>query len=233
MNEYRPNLKLVVRLIVILSMIAASIIVWIGKGLDYGLATLGIALSMGALGSFLWWVFDNYAWRFQNRICKAICPQPNLNGRWEGVLDSPQVDGLKPIAVEIYQSFSCIRCDIWTDTNQSHSLTASLLSSSDNKRFRLSYLFDAEAPEHESDGHRHCGSVLLDYLLDGEPQLRGTYFTSRDLPQPSNANKTRGAIYLTLVSNSPTGKRTDFDSNKYAKLLPRKPTAGGIQQDPD
>jgi hypothetical protein len=145
-------------------------------------------------------LFAVYGWRL--RIFRRwLVPFPNLNGTWDGTIESTWIDpatnkalGPIPTTVRIRQSFLRISCVMQTGEMVSRSFLAGFWIDPEEQIRKLGYSYSSQPGlpiQHRSPPHE--GTALLDVIGDPPRELRGVYWTTR---------KTTGAISLSFTSRS-------------------------------
>lgn len=151
-----------------------------------------------AIYSVLHLLFAKWAWRF--RIFRGwLVPYPDLEGTWEGTLESTWVDpttGLRkpaiPIVLVIKQSFSSISCTMDTQESTSFSNAAQISTDDESGIVRLSYNYTNRPKATVRDRSEiHDGAAILRIVTEPQRALEGEYWTSR---------KTTGDMRLTFKS---------------------------------
>ncbi len=226
MIEFRPSWKAVVGALALLAVASSAVLYgWASKDWKVIWPVLATAFTVSGVVGFGWLFFNRWLWRVEcrkHRVLGFLAPQPDLNGRWVGVMRSPHIEALIPVAIEVCQTYATIDCQIWTGSNRSFTLSASLLCSQERRNFRLLYTFSAEASAgFESDDHRHIGTVVLE--LAGprrDARLAGWYFTDRNIPESSPARRTRGEMFLMFESKKTKGSLGGIQAEALAYLCP-------------
>lgn len=138
--------------------------------------------------TILYWVFDNWLWRWSIfRLLFAISA-PNLAGTWRGILKSNTNGKELDITLYIRQSWSKISVAISFDNSTSSSICATILCS--QALPKLIYTYENIPHHRESDTMtRHIGTAEL--TLNNNC-LNGNYFTSGD-------RKTEGQISVVRI----------------------------------
>lgn len=203
MKSYKLNLKSVIGIVGLLSLIIFSIVLVL-----LGEAELGhigeTLLHYGyiiAPVSILWVSLDNYFWhtKFFQSIRKSLNIPPDLRGRWEGILEN--ADGSQPqkFVIEVKQTLTSIRVHSFSAIANSKSILTEIASDGHEEHFMLGYLWQGEIGA--SSREIHQGEVFQGYTmlnLDEEEAprtLNGSYFTNR------KGMQTRGGIQLHWVSH--------------------------------
>ncbi len=130
---------------------------------------------IGAYG-FLYSLFDNFVWKWPLLRMLGIVDGPDLSGRWRGTLIS-SFDGKKevPAVLEITQTFSAIRVDMYFEKSSSTSLLASFVRER-NGQLALHYEYQNDPNEIADETMNvHYGSARLVYVQDRH-NLDGTYY---------------------------------------------------------
>jgi predicted pore-forming effector associated with SMODS systems len=151
-----------------------------------------------AVYSVLHLIFTSYAWRFP--ILQGwLVPYPDLEGTWEGFLESTWVDprtGLRiaavPVVLVIKQSFSSINCTMHSRESSSFSNTAQISPEDESDVLRLSYNYTNRPKAGVRDRSEiHDGAAILRIVTTPQRALEGEYWTGR---------KTTGDLRLTFRS---------------------------------
>lgn len=163
-----------------------------------------VSLVASIIGSVLV-VMANLIWRGIWRAVPILNRVffPDLNGKWEGSLQTTWVDPVTnqvppPIAtkVTIRQGILSITVKQRTDESDSWATRVIAEADADADRYRLWYSYSNKPKAAVS--HRSCdhdGIAWLEVSLSDDPnELRGQYFTSR---------RTSGDILLRRVSSDP------------------------------
>ena len=180
---------------VIIALAAISVLlVW---ALDVGLDAAGYEprwwLSVPSFGGFyavLYWLFDNHLWRWRLWRTTGLLKLPDLNGNWEGRVESSHGNGsTHEVAISITQRWSKLLVTFETEQSRSYSITATL-KFVDLANPELSYLY-VNQPKALAPGsmEMHRGTSSLE--LRGSV-LEGEYYTGR-------GRMTFGSIRLTRI----------------------------------
>ena len=141
-------------------------------------------------------LFVGYAWRW--RIFRGwLVPFPDLNGTWQGTLQSTWIDpktnqgiGPIPIIVSIKQTFIHLSCVVRTAESSSHSFMADFWLDSGNQVRKLGYSYQNQPrPTIVDRSPPHSGTSLFEIIGTPVTKLKGTYWTER---------KSTGEIELTF-----------------------------------
>lgn len=180
------------------------VIIWVGillvsnTSLKIGWESIGKLPDVITIYAIIALIFTKLAWRLS--IFKGwLVPFPDLEGTWEGSLESTWIDptsgqrvSAKPVTLVIKQSFSNISCVMYTDESDSYSTTAQIIEDDESGLFRLSYNYINRPRANVRDQSAiHDGATILKILLEPEKKLEGEYWTSR---------KTTGDISVGFVS---------------------------------
>ena len=136
------------------------------------------APSFAGFYSALYWVFDHFLWRLGILRKLRIVRSVNLNGKWEGTVESSFNDygsGI-PVTVVILQRWSKISIRLETEQSRSRSITASLRTVG-VKSVELTYQYLNEPKSNAPAAMEiHRGTVFLQMTSSG---LEGDYYTGR------------------------------------------------------
>lgn len=163
-----------------------------------------VSLVSSIIGSLLV-VGANLIWRRVWRVLPVLNRVffPDLNGKWEGTLQTTWVDPdtsqvPPPIATKVTIRQGILSISVKQRTEESDSWATRVIAeaNSDADRYRLWYSYSNKPKAAVS--HRSCdhdGVAWLEVSLGDDPdELRGQYFTSR---------RTSGDILLRRVSSEP------------------------------
>lgn len=133
----------------------------------------------------LLFIFTKWGWKlpiFEGWLVRF----PNLQGTWEGVLETTWKNGSGenlpsiPMILVIKQSFSSISCVMYTKESTSYSTTAQINEDDDSGVFRLSYNYTNRSKSTIRDRSPiHDGAAILKISTKPERCLEGEYWTSR------------------------------------------------------
>ena len=131
---------------------------------------------------FLFWVTDKWVWRIPGLTSLLRLPD-NINGRYEGDLVSSydkdrKVDKTYKIVLEIKQSLTEIKVNLYTNNSCSYSLVASV-GKNNQDNWELCYLYQNKTStvNHDEDMKDHGGAAFLKIFDDGL-KLKGNYFNN-------------------------------------------------------
>jgi hypothetical protein len=179
-----------------------EIALWVQAGVFIGLWLLLVyisddkpAVSMAALSkipdvvffySVLYLVFTKWLWRW--RIFRGwLIPFPDLEGTWEGHIQSTWVDPAtdqtpEPIRVilVIKQTFSTLSCTMHTRESSSVSTAASFHMDESNDSKSVAYVFTNTPRVSVRDWSAvHQGAAMFRVVSAPELRLEGEYWTNR------------------------------------------------------
>lgn len=133
-------------------------------------------VGAGAVFSVLYWLFNNYIWRWSK--VGMILRVPNLSGEWQCQGETLNPDGTMRFewsgTVTIVQSWDKLRVRLKTTQSGSNSITAALLYD-DAEGYRLLYNYrnDPKIDQVELSSHLGFADVLFSKDLRA---ARGSYF---------------------------------------------------------
>lgn len=203
MKPYKLNLKSVIGIVGLLSLVIFSVVlVLLGEGelghigetlLHYGYIIAPV--------SILWVSLDTYLWhtKFFQGIRKSLNIPPDLRGRWEGTLEN--ADGSQPqkFVIEVKQTLTSIRVHSFSSIANSTSILTEIAADSHEEHFMIGYLWQGEIGATSKEMHQ--GEVFQGYTMlnldeqESPRTLQGSYFTNRKSAQ------TRGSIKLQWASH--------------------------------
>lgn len=202
MKPYNLNLKSVIGVVGLLSLVIFSIVLVL-----LGEAELGhigeTLLHYGyiiAPVSILWVLMDTYFWHTKliQSIRKSLNISPDLRGRWEGALENSDGSPVQKFVIEVSQTLTKIRVHSYSTLGHSESILTEIASDGHEENFALCYLWEGQAHSEMKDmhqGERFHGYTMLNLHEHESPKtLKGSYFTNR------KGMQTRGGIELTWVS---------------------------------
>ena len=140
--------------------------------------------------------FATYAWKW--KIFRGwLVPFPNLNGTWQGTLQSTWIDektgkpvAAIPVILTIRQTFIHVSCVVRTAESSSHSFLANFWLDPSNQVRKFSYSYQNQPrPTVVNRSPPHSGTALFELVGNPVTKLKGTYWTER---------KTTGEIELTF-----------------------------------
>ena len=149
-----------------------------------------IPVILGLWGLFVW-----KGWKIK-RLNGWLVPFPNLNGTWEGTIQTTwkhedgTIPGPIPVILTVKQSFTRISCVMRTGEMTSRSHFADFWIDGDEQLRNLGYSYTSVPSALIVDrSPAHDGTVTFEIIGDPVTKLKGTYWTAR---------KTTGEITLTF-----------------------------------
>ena len=165
------------------SVIADFLVQW-----EY-LGILSSQITVATVFAFISWLFNKYLWQIP--CINKFLGVPNLNGIWEGVLESSfQENGVYKkidMKLEIEQTWNRMTCTSIFPSSRSFSDLVRLDSES-SQGTMLKFTYTNHSEDLSSELTQFAGYHEL--RLDDANTLRGTYYTKR-------TPRTRGTILLT------------------------------------
>jgi hypothetical protein len=148
----------------------------------------------------LWLLFEHFAWRWPLvRFFGLIVSLPDLNGRWEGVVDRDGEEQPHPFVMEVTQTFSAIRTKTFSAHSRGESLVAKLVKSSEDGDFKLLVIWQTVTSQNDNPSRREtfvgCSTFEIGNSAKKADILSDRYFTDRTV-------QTRGHVDLKLVSRT-------------------------------
>lgn len=163
-------------------------------------------LSKIGLITIIMTFINQWGWRY--RLCKFLVDIPNLNGRFEGTLESSYVNELsgerviKFCVLEIMQTASSIHMHAYfgekgsnENSSTSTSISEQIIRNPDDF-FSLYYIFSNKSSPLHDELNDHMGAAIFDYLPD-QRRLEGQYFNQR---------KNKGKITVDFVQAKLLGR---------------------------
>ena len=124
-------------------------------------------------------LFDKYIWKYNFIRLFGLPKIPNLNGKWKATIKSSYKKTEKSGDVTIHHNYSNFSLILKTDESKSHTTMSSLtLKDPINRKITWTYMCEP-LPNSNNKLHTHCGTNHLE-ILDGEKELRGSYYSGRD-----------------------------------------------------
>ena len=132
--------------------------------------------SFAGVFSGLCWAFDLWVWRLGLLRKLGIVPIPDLNGRWDGRVESSYDGGVYPVSIVIRQRWLKMTVTLEAEQSRSRSTVASLRTDSGTYP-ELSYLYVNE-PKAVAAGSMniHGGTAVVELR---DRVLEGHYYTGR------------------------------------------------------
>lgn len=148
-----------------------------------------------AIYGFLFIIFDKWIWRWDIPILSSVLVIPNMNGEWEGHINSSLPKSKRgdiPITITISQTYSKIRIRLESEYSQSLSQMATI-QMQDPSFCSLSYEYLSEYRPDTSTVDRHYGVAKIN-LTVGMGKFAGTHKGSYYTEKSHNSS---GEITLT------------------------------------
>jgi len=140
-------------------------------------------------------IFTAWRWRW-NALQGWLVPFPNLNGTWQGYIQTNWKDaqgkmpGPIPTILTIKQSFGRISCVMRTGVMESHSYIEGFCIDNDAQVRHLCYSYTSKPKAVLRERSTpHDGSILFNIIGTPVNKLEGEYWTQRE---------TTGSVNLTL-----------------------------------
>lgn len=186
MNINGNNYKKFTYFILVLMAIAVIISYEISQFLKQNLIILPfyVDLPISTLGvySILFWIFDKYLWKFQIFKKTGIIIADDLNGLWQGKVNSSYDNFKKDIKAELIIKQTATNVKIYGTFDQSKSVSVheNFAKSEIDNSVALFYFFRNE-PKYDAAKTMaiHEGSVKLIHDKDAD-MLTGYYYSGRD-----------------------------------------------------
>lgn len=144
-------------------------------------------------------VFMKWGWRWK-LLQGWLVPFPDLNGTWEGKLQTDWKDaegnnpGPIPVMLTIKQSFARVSCVMRTGEMESHSYLEGFCIDKDSQVRRLCYSYTSRPKAFLRERSTpHDGTMLFNIIGDPVAKLEGEYWTQRN---------TTGSVALTLRTDA-------------------------------
>ncbi len=156
---------------------------------------------------FLYTFFSKWGWRW--RLLQGwLVPFPNLNGTWEGVIQTnwkdknENIPGPIPSVLTIKQTFGHVSCVMRTSEMESYSYAEGFRIDNERQIRQLCYSYTSKPNSSLRDRSTpHDGSILFNIIGKPVKKLEGEYWTQR---------QTTGTVALTyktkkLLDELPSG----------------------------
>lgn len=161
--------------------------------------------------------FTKWGWRWK-RLQGWLVPFPDLNGTWEGSLQTSwrveqgKTPGPIPVILTIKQSFLHISCVMRTAEMESHSYVEGFCIDSDRQVRLLCYSYTSRPKVSLRDRSTpHDGTILFKILGEPANKLDGEYWTQR---------KTTGTVALTFrTKDQLSDLPADFPTHPMTKQM--------------
>jgi predicted pore-forming effector associated with SMODS systems len=145
---------------------------------DWIFDPLSAAACFAAL--YLW--VEYRGWRSPLLRRSRLVQTPDLNGSWEGQLQSSYDDfkSVHQISVAIRQSWTRIVVELRTSQSTSHSDTASIFVEKGVNPVLVYTYLNSPNPDQQESMHRHAGTTLLELTsVSNSATLEGNYYSGR------------------------------------------------------
>lgn len=182
--DRHPKQKVVYFLAFAAIVVAPYVNSWLAlllDGADTSKLPLATAVPVATLFGGIFWLFNQYLWRWAP--IRKFLLVPDLNGTWTCIGKTITKEG-QPFEfdwtakITIVQSWSRMQISLATERSRSGSVAASL-SNEHADGFKLIYYYKNDPAVTERDLHRHGGSCQL--LFDPACQsATGSYFTDQE-----------------------------------------------------
>ncbi len=208
MKAYKLNIKTIVVIVGVLSLIIYSLVLVVfklAKTEDLGETLLHYGYIIAPV-SILWVTLDRYLWHtsiFQF-LRKSLNIPPDLRGRWEGKLENADGSPPQKFVIEVKQTLTMLKVHSFSAISPSLSILSEIATDTHEESFTLCFLWEGQTHTDIKDMHqgiRFQGYTMLNLIEHEKPRmLKGSYFTN------FKPNQTRGGIELTWVSKDIKGK---------------------------
>jgi len=146
--------------------------------LNYGL----ISFPLGVL----WWFFDSYLWKKVkiNWLRKYLRIPPDLNGRWEGMINRYGENDPHKFVIEIKQKLTSLQVFTFSKNGKSKSVIDDIVVIDKmNENFRICYLWNGTGgplKNQTTSPEEFQGYTILDLIINEKgKKFKGHYFTNR------------------------------------------------------
>lgn len=161
---------------------------WLVSGLTFNFKFIidSISLSVTII-SLIAAIFCAKLWKC-NIFKKWLVLIPDMNGVWEGTIESTWIDPQTqqksapiPTELTIKQSLFFISCVMKTGEMRSSSINAGFNINSDNQEFQLLYTYMSIPKQHIQERSRiHYGTIIFDLGKNYDvSEISGNYWTGR------------------------------------------------------
>jgi hypothetical protein len=203
MKSYRINVKAIIAIVVILSLLIFSLFLigfQVAKTGSIGEMLLHYGFIIAPI-TILWVLMDNFLWhtRLFQSMRKSFNIPPDMRGRWEGTLENADGSPSQKFVIEVKQTLTTLAVHSFSSIGYSEGLLCEIAASHNEDKFTLCYLWEGGISTSIKDIHadRFDGYTMLKLNEDTSPKtLTGTYFTNR------KSSQSRGGIELTWVSKT-------------------------------
>ena len=190
MNSYVPNNRRgVISVLLVASIVLVGAINAVSNVVDFEFQWIVNPFSVAGIFGLLYYMFDRYIWKWRLLRHFDIVTIPDLNGEWEGEIESSHDQDGQPVQVSVVIShrWSKILVELETQESHSKSVAASFLTRCSLSP-ELMYAFVNEPkPNTQESMEMHKGTARLTFTGRA---LEGDYYTGR-------GRRTIGSIRLT------------------------------------
>lgn len=166
---------------VVLSVILAVITITIFEVSPH-LLPLKVGVMTTVIG-LLWLVYDKSLWKMPFfRGMGWLCSTPNLNGRWEGVVDRDGENSPHPFVMEISQTMTKIKFYTYTRRSKGESIAVKIVKDELGEKYKLIAYWRTRAANREDSAkfEEFNGVSVIDLSLsEKESRMSDFYFTDR------------------------------------------------------
>ncbi len=156
-----------------------------------------LPLKVGAISSVVgafWILYDKYLWKIGFfRLFGWLCSTPNLNGRWEGIIDRAGEDNPHAFVVEIKQTYSKLKYYVYTKNGKGESVSTKFIKDEVEGKYKLVSAWKSKTRnmENKHEYDEFHGLSIMDYSeFEGGKYLEDIYFTNR-APRTSGETKVK------------------------------------------
>lgn len=152
-----------------------------GQVFNFMFVINSISLSVATV-SVIATVFCTKLWK-NKFFSKWLVLIPNMNGVWEGTIQSNWIDSLTPIDTKltIKQSLFSISCVMKTTEMRSSSINAGFNINPNSQEFQLIYTYISTPQQHiQERSQMHYGTIIFDFDTNYDvSDISGNYWTGR------------------------------------------------------
>lgn len=166
-------------------------------------------ISVSVITYTIWEVFRKYLWKYKIFKILGLVNFPNIEGKWEGVLDWEGRAAKIPVHFNINQTYTTMSVVYTGAMSTSYSLSANfVVSSNDDYRPAFQFLMTfrnerTRIPPHEELKKRnwiehkaHRGTVVLNVVGEPPNRLAGAIWTESQTNDPKRPHETVGYMSL-------------------------------------
>lgn len=179
MNSYVPNnRRRVIGALLVGSSALVGAINAVSNTVDFEFQWIVGPFSVAGTFGLFYFMFDRFIWKWHLLRRFDIVTIPDLNGAWEGEIESSHDQGSQPlqVSVTISQRWSKILVELDTKESHSKSVAASFLTSSSSSPELMYAYINEPKPNAQKSMEMHKGTARL--ALTGQT-LEGDYYTGR------------------------------------------------------